>query len=52
MKWDAYKYMESNKNKTIKRLSNQIQMMWQGLDEGISVDEMKKRIWPNEYEEE
>jgi hypothetical protein len=38
------------KDKTIKMLENQIQMMWQGFEEGISVDEMTARIFPQEEE--
>lgn len=34
----------------IKMLENQIQMMWQGFEEGISSDEMNQRIFPQEEE--
>ena len=40
-----------DKDKTIKMLEDQIQMMWQGFEEGISVDEMNKRIFPEAFEE-
>jgi hypothetical protein len=33
---------------TIKMLENQIQMMWQGFEEGISSDEMNQRIFGEE----
>jgi len=33
---------------TIKMLENQIQMMWQGFEEGISSDEMNERIFGEE----
>jgi len=39
-----------DKDKTIKMLENQIQMMWKGFEEGISVDEMNQRIFPQEEE--
>ena len=39
-----------DKDKYIKMLQNQIQMMWQGFEEGISVDEMNARIFPQEEE--
>ena len=39
-----------DKDETIKMLENQIQMMWQGFEEGISVDEMNQRIFPHEEE--
>ena len=39
-------------NETIEMLSNQIQKMWQGFEEGISVDEMNYRLFPEDYEEE
>tara|TARA_R100000329_G_scaffold144441_1_gene129206 strand:+ start:290 stop:451 length:162 start_codon:yes stop_codon:yes gene_type:complete len=35
----------------IKMLEDQIQMMWYGFEEGISVDEMNKRIFPEAFEE-
>lgn len=37
-----------DKDKIIKMLKNQIQMMWQGFEEGISVDEMNQRIFAQE----
>ena len=37
-----------DKDKIIKMLKNQIQMMWQGFEEGISVDEMNQRIFSQE----
>ena len=40
-----------DRDKKIKMLENQIQMMWQGFEEGISVDEMNKRIFPKEFKE-
>ncbi len=40
-----------DKDKTIKMLEDQIQKMWQGFEEGISVDEMNKRIFPEAFEE-
>ena len=39
-----------DKDKTIESLQIQIQMMWQGFEEGISVDEMNARIFPQEEE--
>tara|TARA_R100000329_G_scaffold30771_2_gene28468 strand:+ start:768 stop:965 length:198 start_codon:yes stop_codon:yes gene_type:complete len=36
----------------IQQLENQIQKMWQGFEEGISVDEMNKRLFPEAFEEE
>ena len=39
-----------DKDKTIKMLEDQIQKMWQGFEEGISVDEMNARIFPQEEE--
>tara|TARA_B100001939_G_C16582808_1_gene463535 strand:+ start:237 stop:413 length:177 start_codon:yes stop_codon:yes gene_type:complete len=36
----------------IQELEKQIQMMWQGFEEGISVDEMNKRLFPEAFEEE
>jgi len=40
-----------DKDKTIQELKNQIQMMWNGFEEGISSDEMNKRIFPECFEE-
>ena len=37
-------------NETIEMLSNQIQKMWQGFEEGISVDEMNYRLFGQEEE--
>ncbi len=34
-----------DKDETIKMLEHQIQMMWQGFEEGISSDEMNARIF-------
>ena len=39
-------------NETIEMLEKQIQMMWWGFEEGISVEEMNKRIFPEAWEEE
>ncbi len=39
-----------NKDETIKMLENQIQKMWQGFEEGISVDEMNFRLFGKEEE--
>ena len=36
----------------IQQLEKQIQMMWQGFEEGISVDEMNKRLFPEAFKEE
>jgi hypothetical protein len=41
-----------DKDKIIKKLKNQIDMMWLGFEEGISVDEMNKRIFPESFKEE
>ena len=41
-----------SKDKTIEMLERQIQMMWQGFEEGISVDEMNARIFPKAFAEE
>ena len=41
-----------NKDETIKMLENQIQMMWWGFEEGISVEEMTERIFPEAFKEE
>lgn len=35
----------------IKKLQNQIDMMWKGFEEGISVDEMNQRIFPEAFED-
>ena len=40
-----------DKDKTIKMLEDQIQKMWQGFEEGISVDEMNQRLFPEAFEE-
>ena len=40
-----------DKDKTIKMLEDQIQKMWQGFEEGISVDEMNERLFPEVFEE-
>ena len=40
-----------DRDKKIKMFENQIQMMWQGFEEGISVDEMNKRIFPEAFED-
>ena len=40
-----------DKDKTIKMLEDQIQKMWQGFEEGISVDEMNERLFPEAFEE-
>lgn len=42
--------VRKKKDKTTKMLENQIQMMWQGFEEGISVDEMNARIFGQEEE--
>tara|TARA_Y100000052_G_C2900187_1_gene56253 strand:- start:448 stop:573 length:126 start_codon:yes stop_codon:yes gene_type:complete len=39
-----------DKDKIIEKLKNQIDMMWQGFEEGISVDEMNARIFPQEFD--
>ena len=39
-------------NETIEMLEKQIQMMWWGFEDGISVDEMNQRIFPELFEEE
>ena len=39
-----------DKDEIIKMLENQIEMMWQGFEEGISVDEMNQRIFPQKEE--
>ena len=39
-----------DKDKRIQELENQIEMMWAGFEEGISVDEMHMRIFPQEFE--
>tara|TARA_R100000231_G_C5252738_1_gene143238 strand:- start:381 stop:563 length:183 start_codon:yes stop_codon:yes gene_type:complete len=36
----------------IQMLEGQIQMMWNGFEEGISVDEMNERIFPELFKEE
>lgn len=41
-----------DKDKIIEKLKNQIDMMWQGFEEGISVDEMNERIFPEAFKEE
>ena len=41
-----------DKDKTIKMLEDQIQKMWWGFEEGISVDEMNERIFPELFKEE
>jgi len=41
-----------NKDEKIIMLESQIQKMWQGFEEGISVDEMNQRIFPELFEEE
>ena len=41
-----------DKDKKIKMLENQIQKMWQGFEEGISVDEMNQRLFPEAFKEE
>ena len=41
-----------DKDEIIKKLENQIQMMWFGFEEGISVDEMNGRIFPELFKEE
>ena len=41
-----------DKDKTIKMLEDQIQKMWQGFEEGISVDEMNQRLFPEAFKEE
>ena len=41
-----------SKDKTIKMLELQIQTMWGGFEEGISVDEMNARIFPKEFAQE
>lgn len=41
-----------DKDKTIKMLEDQIQKMWQGFEEGISVDEMNERLFPEAFKEE
>ena len=41
-----------DKDKTIKMLEDQIQKMWQGFEEGISVDEKNERLFPEAFKEE
>ena len=41
---------DETKDETIERLANQIQMMWKGFEEGISVDEMNYRLFGQEEE--
>ena len=41
-----------DKDKTIKMLEDQIQKMWQGFEEGISVYEMNERLFPEAFKEE
>ena len=41
-----------DKDKIIEKLKNQVDMMWQGFEEGISVDEMNERIFPEAFKEE
>ena len=38
--------------KEIDEKNKQIQMMWQGFEEGISIDEMNKKLFPEAFEEE
>ena len=38
--------------KEIEEKDKQIQMMWQGFEENISVDEMNRRLFPEAFEEE
>jgi hypothetical protein len=40
--------MRDEKDKTIESLKRQIIMMWEGFEEGISSDEMNKRIFGEE----
>jgi hypothetical protein len=49
---EALMFRVKTLNETIEMLEDQIQMMWQGFEEGISVDEMNKRIFPEALEEE
>ena len=41
-----------NKDEQIIMLEQQIQKMWQGFEEGISVDEMNERLFPEAFKEE
>ena len=38
-----------NKDEQIIKLEKQIQKMWQGFEEGISVDEMNERLFPEAF---
>ena len=41
-----------SKDEQIIKLEQQIQKMWQGFEEGISVDEMNQRLFPEAFKEE
>ena len=49
---EALMYRVKTLNETIEMLEKQIQMMWWGFEDGISVDEMNQRIFPELFEEE